>query len=100
MTLIITAIAAALAAAAYVLARRRFPGLSSSLVVLALIYTGAALMWCVDGFASLIEGGSFIELADTAQMADDALLGAVVVGVGLVVWGAYVLITSHRRTMR
>ena len=83
MTLLITAAAAIIAA----LARKW---------TLALVYCGAALMWCVDGFASVLEGGPFIELADAAQMADDALLGIVVVAVGLAVWAAYRIAKSVR----
>ena len=83
MTLLITAAAAIIAA----LARKW---------TLALVYCGAALMWCVDGFASVIEGGPFIELADAAQMADDALLGIVVVAVGLAVWAVCRIAKSMR----
>ena len=60
------------------------------------MYAGAAIMWCVDGFACLAEGEAFIELADTAAMADDALLGLFVVILGLVIW-AIVLIVKHRK---
>ncbi|MDR1213049.1 MAG: hypothetical protein LBK54_03015 [Propionibacteriaceae bacterium] len=63
--------------------------------VLALIYSGAALMWCVDGLAALTAGESFIELSDRAVMADDALLGAAVLGLGLVAW-AVVLVRKRR----
>ena len=93
MTLIITAVAAALAAGAWYAARSEHADLH--LGVLALMYAGAALMWCVDGIASVIEGESFVELADAAQMADDAKLGALIVVCGLVIWGVYVL--AHRR---
>ena len=50
------------------------------------MYWGAALMWCVDGFAALAEGEPFVELSDAAAMADDALLGLCVIGLGIVVW--------------
>lgn len=91
MTLIICATAAALVTAAYYVSKK--PELH--LGVLALIYWGASLMWFVDGITSVCEGGSFVELSDTSVMADDALLGVVVVVVGLVAWGAYCAIKNR-----
>lgn len=83
MTLIITAVAA------IVVTILRFVHPAAEklhLGALALMYWGAALMWCVDGFACLAEGEAFIELSDAAAMTDDALLGLCVVGLGLVAW--------------
>jgi hypothetical protein len=57
-------------------------------------------MWCVDGFASLAEGETFIEISDKAGMTDDALLGMWVVVLGLAAWCVYKLVTrfaSNRR---
>jgi hypothetical protein len=54
--------------------------------LLALFYWGATTMWCVDGFASIAEGETFIEISDKAVMADDALLGMWVVLLGLAAW--------------
>lgn len=94
MTLIITALAAAIATAVYMcnpeVARRYHIG------SLALIYVGAALMWCVDGFACLAEGEPFVELTDTAAMADDALLGLCVVVLGLIAWAVVYLVAKKR----
>ena len=85
MTLIITAIAAIVATII------RFTKSEVAdrfhLGFLSLMFWGATLMWCVDGFACLAEGEPFVELVDTAAMADDALLGLCVVVLGLVVWG-------------
>ena len=97
MTLIITAIAAIVTVGAWYATRSEHADLR--LGVLALMYTGAALMWCVDGIASVIEGGAFVEFADAAQMADDAKLGALIVVCGLVIWGVY-LLAHRRRTAR
>ena len=85
MTLIVTAIAAIVAT----VIRFAKPELADRfhLGFLSLMFWGATLMWCVDGFACLAEGEPFVELADTAAMADDALLGICVVVLGLVVWG-------------
>ncbi|MBR2790136.1 MAG: hypothetical protein IKD70_05905 [Eggerthellaceae bacterium] len=94
MTLLITALAAIIAAAIW-FAKPHFAK-TYHIGALALMYAGAAIMWCVDGFACLAEGEAFIELADTAAMADDALLGLFVVILGLVIW-AIVLIVKHRK---
>lgn len=65
---------------------------------LALAFWGASLMWCVDGFANLAEGEPFIELTDPALMADDALLGFVVVAAALALWTAKACIAARRQT--
>lgn len=95
MTLLICACAALIATvirlALPVEAKRRQVG------TLALMYSGASLMWCVDGFACLAEGEPFIELADTAAMVDDALLGLCVVALGLAVWDVIALASSRKR---
>jgi hypothetical protein len=92
MTLIITT-AAAIAASIVWYATGR----SQRVAALALIYWGASLMWCVDGFSNLAHGEAFVELSDGAQMVDDAILGVTVVAVGLAIWGIYLLITRQRR---
>lgn len=84
MTLIITAVAGLVAAVIYL--RNPEVARANRLGALVLIYVGAALMWCVDGFACLAEGEPFIELTDAAAMVDDALLGGCVVLLGLVAW--------------
>lgn len=48
---------------------------------LCLIYWGASLMWLVDAFFCLAEGGPFLNLS-----LNDALLGFTVVLCGLVAW--------------
>ena len=86
MTLILCAVAALLAAAAWQLspaARELHVG------GLALAYTGASTMWCVDEVANLLEGGALFNLGDAAAMADDALLGCLIVAAGLAGWLAY-----------
>lgn len=65
---------------------------------LALAFWGASLMWCVDGFANLAAGESFIELIDPALMVDDALLGFVVVAAALALWTAKACIAARRQT--
>lgn len=86
MTLIITAIFAVIAT----ILRFALPHSVTQrfhLGFLALMYWGASLMWSVGGIFCLMEGEPFVELADAAVMADDAMLGACVVILGLIVWG-------------
>lgn len=92
MTLILTAIAAIIAT----ILRFAIPSAARlHLGALALMYWGAAIMWCGDGFACLAEGEAFVELTDTAAMADDALLGVCVVALGLIVWGIICLVKRN-----
>lgn len=94
MTLIITAIAALAAT----IVRFAAPQAAERFHVgaLALMCWGASVMWCVDGFASMAEGESFIEVADTAAMADDALLGVCVVVLAIIAWGIVNLIKRRK----
>jgi hypothetical protein len=80
MCLIITALCAALAWAACLAS----PAFSRKwrVPVLALMYSGATLMWICDGFWNLAAHKPFAELT-----ANDALLGLCVAALGLVVWG-------------
>ena len=94
MTLLICALAGIICAAIW-FAKPDFAN-TWHIGALALMYIGAALMWCVDGFACLAEGEPFIELSDSAAMADDALLGVCVVALGLVVW-AIILAVKRKK---
>ena len=69
MTLIVTLLAAVITTIVWY---TKLPDNTYRIGVLALTYWAAALMWCVDGFAGLIEGEGFIELSDKAAMLDDA----------------------------
>ena len=97
MTLVITFLAAAIATAIWY---AKAPDSDMHFGALALMYWGAALMWCVDGINGLIEGEGFIEIADTAAMFDDAVLGIVVVVTGLVVWAIYLLLKDSKHVLR
>ena len=94
MTLIITAVAAVVSAIVYL--RDPVAARAKQLGVLVLAYVGASLMWCIDGVACLAEGEPFVELADSAAMADDALLGVCVVALGLVAWFVVRFIAGRR----
>lgn len=94
MTLVITAIAAIIA----IVVRFSRPAWAkrNSIGILALMYTGASLMWSMDLAATLMEGEAFIDFADAAATMDDAFLGAIVVILGLVIWGVINVIKSTR----
>lgn len=97
MTLVITFLAAAIATAVWY---AKAPNTDLRLGTLALMYWGAALMWCVDGIHGLIAGEGFIEIADTAAMIDDAMLGFVVVVAGLAIWAIYLVIKDPKHVLR
>ena len=97
MTLVITFLAAAIVTAFWY---AKAPNSEMRLGTLALMYWGAALMWCVDGINGLIQGEGFIEIADTAAMLDDAILGLVVVAVGLAAWAIYLVAKDPKRVLR
>lgn len=94
MTLVITLTAAVVAT--IIRFARPDAAARNRLGLLALFYWGASVMWCVDGFASLAEGETFIEISDRTAMADDALLGMCVVLLGLAVWVVCKLIAAAR----
>lgn len=97
MTLVITLLAAAIATVVWYAVGSKSP---MKIGVLALMYWGAALMWVVDGIACLVEGEAFIEIADSAAMFDDAMLGFLVVTAGLVAWAVYLLVKDPKSTIR
>jgi hypothetical protein len=65
-----------------------------------ILFWGASLMWTVDGINGLIEGEGFIEIVDTAAMLDDAVLGLLVVIVGLAAWAVYLVAKDPKRVLR
>jgi hypothetical protein len=83
MTLIITLVAAVIAT----VLRFKNPafGERNQLGVLALMYWGASIMWCVDWIAELSASVPFGELI-TAEAGSETLLGLSVVALGLVAW--------------
>lgn len=56
------------------------------------MFWGAALMWCVDGIASVIEGEPFFDLS-----AHDAILGAIIVAAGLLAFLLLLAIEKCRK---
>lgn len=96
MTLFITFLAAVIATIVWYV---KAPDNTYRIGTLALMYWAAALMWCVDGIAELMDGDAFIEVADTAAMFDDAVLGLFVVVVGLAAWALYLLIKDPKKAV-
>jgi hypothetical protein len=93
MTLVIAFIAAVVATVVWYV---KAPDNTYRIGTLALMFWAAALMWCVDGVFCLMEGEPFIEIFDTAAMLDDAVLGLVVVAVGLGAWALYLLLRDPK----
>ena len=85
MCLVITAFAAVITTAIWYFKENRS---ELKLGFLALMYWGATIMWVVDGFFAVSEGEMFLDIS-----ADDALLGLVIVLIGLVAW-VVTLLTS------
>jgi len=94
MTLVITAVAAIITGVLRL--ARPVIGRKIALGVLALIYSGAALMWLVDAIIAVIEGGPFISF-DPTDLRSDSLLGGCVVVLGLIAWAVYLLVNRTRR---
>ena len=68
-----------------------------SLGFLALMYTGASLMWLVDAFVEYLETGAEAYFHPAAaDMANDAFLGLSVVAFGLIIWLAVLLVKDPR----
>lgn len=81
MCLIMTTIAAAVTGGVWFVLSRRGRA-TKSLSFTALMFLSAALMWCVDGIASVLDGGEFFDL--TAQ---DAILGVMILALGFLIFG-------------
>ncbi|MDD6070590.1 MAG: hypothetical protein PUC12_07205 [Clostridiales bacterium] len=91
MCLVITTFAAVITTAVWYF---KMPQSEYLLGRLALMYWGAALMWCVDGFFCVAEGESFLDLS-----MNDALLGVVVVLCGVLAWIAMVLFKDPKKVL-
>jgi hypothetical protein len=61
----------------------------------ALIFTGATVMWCVEGFMSLSKGGPFIKFGEGATMMGDLTMGLIVLIIGVGAWGIFAFHSSR-----
>lgn len=88
MCLIMTTFAAIIASCVWYfkLSDRKY-----KLGLLSLMYWGASIMWFVDGIYSVIDGGDFFNLS-----VDDALLGLVIIAIGLIAWLVLLLINDPK----
>ncbi len=60
-----------------------------------LFFAGAALMWSVDGIASLAEGGEFFDLSY-----DDFRLGLCVALLGITLWSLFMIPSFSKRMVK
>lgn len=60
--------------------------------VLCYMYWGASVMWFVDAIFEYIELRADFFLPETADMINDAFLGASVIALGMLIWVAILLI--------
>lgn len=80
MCLIMTILTAVILTAFYFRAKKQGKA-AKSLLTSTLMFWGAALMWSVDGIASLLEGEPFFDISR-----EDTVLGAIIVVCGLAVF--------------
>ena len=91
MCLIFTIVAAVAFSVAFFATRKSRPGMKS-VATAALMFWAAALMWSVDGIASVLDGEGFFDLSR-----EDAVLGAIIVASGMLAFGL-LRILERRKT--
>ncbi len=91
MCLIMTMIVAAVTGGIWFFQRKR-GGASKSLFTLFLAFLSAALMWCVDGIAAIAAGEPFFTISS-----EDAILGALIIALGLFVFGLLSVFEKARK---
>ena len=88
---IMTIAAALVFTVVYAVQRKR--GISSKPVfVTMLMFWGAALMWAVDGIASVLEGEPFFDIS-----MEDTILGFIILGSGLAIFAFMLLINRAKK---
>ena len=91
MCLILTLIAALLFSIVFVIQKKKNIKSSAALTT-ALAFWGAALMWSVDGIASVISGENFFDIS-----LEDTWLGLIIIGAGLTLFGILQLKTAKSK---
>ncbi|MDE7383796.1 MAG: hypothetical protein K2M99_07950 [Treponemataceae bacterium] len=94
MCLIMTMIAAAVTGVIWFVQRKHGVA-SKSLFTLFLAFLSAALMWCVDGIASIAEGEPFFTISG-----EDAILGAIIIVLGFFVFGLLSVLEKTRKNSK
>ena len=85
MCLIMTMIAAVIFTAIWAKMRKQ------SLLTTTLMFWAAALMWSVDGVASVLEGEPFFDISR-----EDTVLGAIIVLCGLAIFAVFAVFERRR----
>ena len=88
MCLIMTIIAAVVFTALWAKMRKQ------SLLTTTLMFWGAALMWSVDGVASVLEGEPFFDISQ-----EDTVLGVIIIVCGLAIF-AVLAVFEKRRVLK
>ena len=88
MCLIMTMIAAVVFTAFWAKMRKQ------SLLTTTLMFWGAALMWSVDGVASVLEGEPFFDISQ-----EDTVLGVIIILCGVAIF-AVLAVFERRRELR
>ena len=65
---------------------------SKPVFITMLMFWGAALMWAVDGVACVLEGEAFFDIS-----MEDTILGFIILGAGLVIFGFMLLISRAKK---
>lgn len=94
MCLIITA-AAALLFFLLGIFRKKHGKTSGNEMSVSLMFSAAALMWCVDGIAAVLQGEQFFDFST-----EDFLLGLIIVAVGAAVYAVLVLKKRFARSSK
>ena len=89
MCLIMTIIAAVVFTAIWAKMRKQ------SLLTTTLMFWAAALMWSVDGIASLLEGEPFFDISS-----EDTVLGAIIVVCGLAIFAVLAALEKRGRELK
>ena len=93
MCLIMTILTAVILTAFYFRAKKQGKA-AKSLLTSTLMFWGAALMWSVDGIASLLEGEPFFDISQ-----EDTVLGAIIILCGLAIF-AVLTVFERRRELK
>ena len=87
---IMTVITAVAFTMAYIIAAKKNRP-AKSFFTATLMFWGAALMWLVDCITSALSGEGFFDLSR-----EDSILGLLIVGAGLLVWGILYIIEKSK----
>lgn len=90
MCLILTIAAALVFSVAFFAGRKNRSG-TKSVATVTLMFWAAALMWSVDGIASVLSGEPFFDIS-----VEDTLLGGIIVAAGLLAFGLLTILERRK----